>query len=479
MFRVLAILLGLGAFAQQHSLQDAVTALRNAEFDRAIEILRPLIETAPGNPQLWTMQGIAFASSGHYDEALRSFREAARLKPDLLAPLLGAAQIEFERKDPQAGLTLGRILSIQPGNEEAHAMMATLAYDAQNCDAAVAHFEQAEARLRDDLAGQWRYGHCLLEVKQPAKAAGVFEKLWKAAPREDRVRYGLGVALYEAERIEEAIEVLRPLAAGDAPRAEVLALLADAYRASHQTPEALETLKRAIALYPGEEIHYVALADLCMEHGSYELGLEVLDAGAANLPQSSRIRAMRGVMHAQLGQFEAAEAEFAKAEALDPKEVSAGMGRTLTLQETGRIDESIKRLRQQIKQHPADPVTNLLLAQALVKKGVAPGQAEFDEARKALEAAVAADPREVAARVELGKLLLKTDDISGAARQFEEAVRLEPGERTATYQLMRCYRRLGKTEEAAALMTRLRGQLDKGMEDDAKTNRYRLVKTDR
>lgn len=89
-------------------------------------------------------------------------------------------------------------------------------------------------------------------------------------------------------------------------------MLADAYFSHQQVPDALQTLKRAVAIYPREERHYVDLANLCMQQEAHDLGLEILDADIRPIPRSARLHGMRGVLLAQVSQFEEAEAEFAR-----------------------------------------------------------------------------------------------------------------------------------------------------------------------
>ena len=58
-------------------------------------------------------------------------------------------------------------------------------------------------------------------------------------------------------------------------------------------------------------------------------------------------------------------------------------------------------------------------------------------------------------RVLLGKMLLKRGDPDRATRQFEEALKLEPDDNTAAYQLALLYRKAGNTKRAEELMTKV------------------------
>jgi len=72
------------------------SALRNQQFDKALDLLVPALEKSPTDPQLWTMQGAAYAGENLNDDALASFHKALRFSPDYLPALRGAAQIEYQ-----------------------------------------------------------------------------------------------------------------------------------------------------------------------------------------------------------------------------------------------------------------------------------------------------------------------------------------------------------------------------------------------
>ena len=146
------------------------------------------------------------------------------------------------------------------------------------------------------------------------------------------------------------------------------------------------------------------------------------------------------------------------------------------MQQTGRLAESIELLRKQVEKDPTDATTQLMLGQALIKNGAEPGEEDFDEARAAMLRSVELDPKVAAARVELGKLYLKSADLDNSIAHFQQALALDPSERTATYQLMVALRKAGRPQEAAALARKVRAQLQRERAEEVDRNRYQLVK---
>ena len=78
-----------------------MSALQNNEFERALALLRPALETYPKNPQLWMLQGLAYAGAGDRKSALASYRKVLKISPEYLPALEGAAQLEYEAGESQ------------------------------------------------------------------------------------------------------------------------------------------------------------------------------------------------------------------------------------------------------------------------------------------------------------------------------------------------------------------------------------------
>src|SRR6266496_4170148 len=125
------------AFAQttQDQIAPMAAALRNRQFDRALERLRPALQQSPGNAELWTMQGVAYAGRGQKKEALSSFRSALKISPDSIPALQGAAQIEYERGNAEGIPLLQHLLRLRPRDATTNAMLAVLEYQEGNCKA--------------------------------------------------------------------------------------------------------------------------------------------------------------------------------------------------------------------------------------------------------------------------------------------------------------------------------------------------------
>src|SRR5258708_36897444 len=121
------------------------SGLGSGEFEKALELVQPGLQESPTNPQLWTLQGLAYSGQGDQKKARVSFESALKIAPDYLPALEGAAQLEYEAGSAEAAPLLQHVLRFRPGDPTSHAMLAVLAYQKRDCAGPVQHFAQTGA----------------------------------------------------------------------------------------------------------------------------------------------------------------------------------------------------------------------------------------------------------------------------------------------------------------------------------------------
>ena len=124
----------------QDRVGQIASALRNQEFDKALELLQPALQASPGNAAVVGHARCAYAGQGQKKEALASFHSALKISPDYHPALQGAAQIEYEAAVPRPFPFLQHLLRLRPDDSTSHGMLAVLEYQQGNCEAAVTSF---------------------------------------------------------------------------------------------------------------------------------------------------------------------------------------------------------------------------------------------------------------------------------------------------------------------------------------------------
>src|SRR5271169_119217 len=354
-----ALLTTLHGQAPADPASEITSAIRGRNFERALMLAQTALEHSPNDVRLLTMKAITLAGLGKNPEALAAYNRALQLAPDYLAALEGAAEIEYKSGDEHAIPVLDHILKLQPDNATAHAMRAAMAWKRRDCQAAAQHFGLAGSAISSQPEALEEYGACLVRLERAADAVPVFRQLSQLQPTDQRVRYRLAAAQFLAKSYAATIETLGPLTADP----EALDLASAAWEAAGDTPKAVATLRQAIVLAPANARLYVDFASLCLVHKSYDVGIVMVSAGLARLPKAAELYVARGVLHVQLAQYDGADADFATAERLDPRQAYGSVARGLAQVQQNDFDKALGTVREQLKIRKNDEFLYYLLAE--------------------------------------------------------------------------------------------------------------------
>lgn len=452
------------------------SALRGREFDRALELLKDAIRANPNKPQLRAFEGLAYSGKGDQAAALRSYQAALKIAPDYLPALEGAAQIEYQEGRPDAVPLLEHVLRLRPQEATTHAMLAVLAYKNGDCATAVRHFSESEQVLPSQPAALQEYGACLLKLKQTEKAIGIFQQLLASHPDDPRARRGLAAVQLGAGRPKEALATLQPLLDAN-PDVPTMQLAADIYEANQDTPNAARVLRDAIVKDPKNTSLYVDFAEMAMNHQSFQTGVEMIDAGLKLQPDAASLYLARGVLYVQMAQFDKAEADFEKAEQLDPRQSLTSTAQGLVAEEKNQSDpdKALATVRVKLAKKPGDAFLWYLQAAIVSQKAPEPGSAEFQQGMKSAQKAVALDAGLTAAHNVLAKYELDAGQYAQAAKECRLVLEQEPADQTALYHLVMALRKTGGQAEIPDLLKRLAKARQDATREEGEKNRYKLV----
>ena len=456
-------------------IEPVTSALRAGQFDQALQLLRSDLEQEPKNPQLWALRGIALSGKGNKKEALGAFRHALNISPSYLPALEGAAQIEYDHGGNGAAPLLEQILKLHPGDPTSHAMLAVLDYRRGDCAAAVPHFEQGGSVVDSQPEAIQAYGDCLMKLKDTEKAIAIFVRALAQPNADVYARYRLASAQMVAQSPKEAIATLQPLLLQNTADADVLALAASAYEADGNTPEAVRVLRQAILSDPHNVNLYVDFANVSLDHQSFQVGVDMINAGLTVEPKAAPLYVARGVLYVQLAQYDKAEADFEAADALNPSQSVGSAAEGLAAVQQNDPERALATVRAKLARKPNDAFLLYLEAQILTERGPDPGSAEFQQALKSAEKAISLRPSLVAARDVLAKLYLQAGENEAAAEQSRKALNSDPKDQTALYHLIQALRKTGHTQGIPDLLKRLANLRIEGTKQEAERNRYKLV----
>jgi len=456
--------------------QSIEAALRARDFQQAYELSRSAVEQSPGNAKLWTLEGISLSGLGQQSGALNAYNKALSVSPDYLPALEGAAELEYNARSKRAASLLERIVKLRPDEATAHAMLGVLDYTQHDCRSAVQHFAASKQAISSKPEALAEYGSCLLKLERPADAVPIFQQILSLSSEDVHARYNLAVVELAASRPQDAITTLEPLLAAAQPDPDVLDLASSAYEDNGDTPKAVALLRQAIVLEPQKSKYYVDFATLCFTHQSFQVGVDMINAGLQANPNAAALYVARGVLYIQLGQYEKGESDFATADRLDPRQSSGAIAEGLAQIQQSNLEHALSTVRSELKSHPQDAFLHYLEAEILFQQSADPGTPGFKQAIASAELSLELKPQFVLAHDLLGKLYLKSGQIERSIEQSRMALKQNPSDQESLYHLIQALRQSGREEkgELPALVKRLAELREQSRNAEASGNRYKL-----
>lgn len=472
------LILSSSGWAQNsgNSISAIEAQIRSQQYDRALKSLQTALHRSPGDFQLWTLEGVCRGLQGDDKGALLAFDHAIQLAPDYTPALRGEVEILYRRGDKRAIPLLRRMLKSDPGDTTGQEMLGTLEAHSGDCGSAMAHFAASKDTLANHPASLEAYGYCLFKLNRPADAIPIFRQLIPMLPGSTYPRYDLAVLLMAEHDSKEAAEVLEPLLTPDQADPDVLSLASQAYEATGDTPRAVALQRQAIVANPTDASNYVLFAILCLAHDSFQVGIDMLNAGIKRISGNSSLYLSRGVLNVQLGEFSKAEADFKMAEQLDRSHNISLYAGDLTYLQRNDPEMVSAHVREQLKAHPRDPLLRLLLAQLIMMKGPAPNSVEFKEALQNAQTAARIKPDLVEAHDQLAGMYMNLGRFNEAIAECRIALHYDPSNETAMYHLVISERRAGRDKgELQPLVKRLAELHQESLRRETDRKRYRLV----
>ena len=474
---VVCFLVAVGASAGQ--ADDPIVQIKGllrdgnaAEADRRCDLALRLF---PRNAALWTLKGLASDGLHQTGQALKAYDSALAIDREYLPALEGAAQDEFRKRSQKAVPLLERAEKVRPADFTIQAMLGTLAYLRHDCRKAVVYFERLAAVPQWSIGTLQEYGTCLGRLEEWKRATTVFSSALDRQPTNDEARYNLAIAEFQTGQYSSVVETLNPLLQRDPPDPESLGLAAEAFESLFDTPRAVDLLKKGIAAYPENPEFYVAFVNLSLAHSSFQVGVDVVNAGIARLPREASLHFARGILFLEMGENDKSERDFDLAEALDPAMPVGLAAGALAKLDLRQPREAERIVRTQLANRPDDPYLHYVLAEAIRSQGALPDSDEFRQALAAAEKAVKLQPNFALARLVLSRLYMQSGQFDRAATQAQEAIKLAPDNVTIMYNLILATNRTGRAEQLPQLVKRLNELKDASSRKRHQLRQYTLA----
>jgi protein O-mannosyl-transferase len=298
------------------------TIIRNEDYQRAVPMWRKIAQQRPQNPRAPYIAAHHLMLEGRYEEAMDSYKQALRIKPDWAEAHnnLGLVLNELGQKE-EALSHFREALRFDPSLAEAHNGLGQVFSQQGKFDLAVEHYSRA----------------------------------LEANPEYAEAHNNLGNVLSQQGKIDLALEHYNRAIQLKPEYAEAYNNLGGFYLLQGQVEMALRELSEAVRLKPDYRDAQNNLGLVLLSQGKYEEAI-------SHLTQSIRLEPGIASTHYSLGRAllfeqksEQAEAEFNEAIRLQAEYPEAHLYRAVALEQGNRISDAINSYRTALRLRPDWP----------------------------------------------------------------------------------------------------------------------------
>jgi tetratricopeptide (TPR) repeat protein/serine/threonine protein kinase len=314
-------------------------------------------------------------------------------------------------------------------------------------EAAVAYLRKVQRQHPSDFSINSNLAYCLGKLKPPPKDEIVgFRRVALALrPLSPSARRGLGTALHNNDRLDEAIAEYREgirLKPDDALAHNNLGF---ALNKKGFVDEAIAEYREAIRLRPDEAFAHRNLSIALQKKGLVDEAIVEAREAVRLEPDSVAAHIDLGVALGKKGLVDERIAAYREAIRLKPDNALAHSNLGLALSKKGLVDEAIAEAREAVRLAPDDATWHANLSLALKDKGL------VDEAIAEAREAVRLAPDSAWAHDSLGSVLKNLDEAIACHRK---AIEIDPKSANAHYNLGSELSQQGKLDEAIVYLRR-------------------------
>lgn len=472
----------------------ATQAMSLARAGRAAEsetLIKQALRLQPGDPALLAMLGNVLGMQGKSDEANDAFSRAVRLDPSDRASRrsLAAGQWQSGRLS-QARENIEIVLAASPNDPTSLLLAGMIAENMGDYAAAASRLEQAghlvyeraesvlaltralyslervdDARralgelgsLRASAAHLETAGTIAFEAHDYESASKFFDAARAGHRQWGRLTFNLALSLYRMGRFAPARHATEELLSREPESGEAWNLLGWCLEKSGDSDRAAAALQRAVAVEPESEKHHLDLGlVLARRRGTWHLAMETAERAVERFPDSFRSHQLKGLVHVRQQHFLDAVKAYERALDLGPDSAEVRLALTVALRASGLHGRALEMARESTVRFPGDAALRHQLARMHLDRAERGDLSGEEGGLALLRETLALDPDFAEAHYDLGSLHLRRGEFQQALASLRRAAELAPASRRTHYALARCWRRLGRPDQAAQALQAFR-----------------------
>jgi cellulose synthase operon protein C len=425
---------------------------RSGDFAKAESLLTPRLHADPKSVALGTAMAQQYWTTGRTQDAKKLLADLLARQANNSVVLLGLAEIATaERNWHESTDYINRARTAGTNNPEVGVALVNLELLRQDSKNAVA--------IATQIADQFPTNFDVLDAKARAQIASgdtegaiaTYERRYELFPNSIPAMLSYVALLNGAKEFSKARTVLQAALARYPKNDQVKG---DLIRVESEIGGMRAGLAKAKALAvedPGNPLYDIVSAELYEKGGRRAETVDLLERAVANRPSADALITALSGLYARMGDSGKAEAVLNTRLKADPKDVAIRSALAALYIGQKKYDNAIAEYTRVVAERPADAAALNDLAWLYQEKG------NLAKARGLAEQAVAAAPPTPAVDDTMGWILLAQGEADKALTYLSAASRSAPKNPDIQYHLAIALNRLGRTNDAQAMLETLLG----------------------
>ena len=395
---------------------------RQQRANDAIPILQAALKTEPDNAVGHYNLGIAFSQVGNMAQAESEWREAVRLRPNMVAAQQGLAELALRKHDVDLlDKSAEQLVAVEPYSPNGYIFRAMARVFRKDLAGGEADLKKAMEVAPQSPKGYAALGNLRTSQKRFSEAEKLYEQALERDPNYSDAMQGLVSIYLQQKQPAEALARLNAQIAKTPSNSAYYLLQGKVLIGTKDLEKAEGALQKAAELNKNNLDALLLLAQVQSLRGSVEKAVASYERSIQENPRDVRSYVLLGTLEESRGNWQKAQVLYQKALQAEPDyPVAANNLAYLLLEHGGNPDVALSYAQVARRGMPDSTNSADTLAWAYYQKGA------YGLAIDLLEEAVEKAPQNPTYHYHLGLAYLKTNKRVQAKEHLERALQINP-----------------------------------------------------
>jgi tetratricopeptide (TPR) repeat protein len=421
-------------------LHLAVSLTRLFEYEEAVNTLKSLVKLNSESVLGYYYLGRTYSQMKLYRDAIGYFEKTLELRPEFYQAAIDMAASYEALEDFTKAIEVYRTLLDEDESRAAVLQrLIQLLIQQRRFEEALEHLKLAVESGLGGAETMRKIGLIHLELEQYDQAIAVFNELLAKNPDAEPIRLYLGVAYEEKGDLDHAYAEFMKIPHGSPVYIDAVGHIALILKEKGQTAAAVDILKNAIDVNPGQIELYLNLSSIYEADEKTESALKLLLDTEKRFEDDPRLQFRIGVLYDKLGKKQESIVRMKKVLGLTPRDAQALNFLGYTYAEMGEnLEEALGYLKQAVELRPNDGfiLDSLGWVYFRMKK--------YDQAVSILEEASRLVDDDSTIAEHLGDAYQARHDHKKALKAYKKALELDPSRKELSEKIRRLKGELGE-----------------------------------